>query len=210
MSEHKLKKQQPQRSERFTETIDEKVATERSTNAQPHFFLRSAVWLLSRFPLTRNRYQNWTSGRRILVGWILWIILLPIIPVVVLVLWYMRDPEGFKKSPLAKALIGITVIWAGYFGLVATNPAQLDVNGKYSPVQTQPDGEKSGSSDNINTPSNTAKDKVRDLATSKDTQGRYFENCTVAFEAGVFNIKRSNDSYRPALDRDSDGIACEK
>lgn len=191
-----------------------KIDAERQKNANPGFFLKSAVWILSRFPGTKNHYQNWTSGRRILVGWLLWLICLPIIPLVAIAIWYFNDPEGFKKSPWAKALIGLLIVWAGAFGFIATSQPQLDQNGKYSAVQTQPDGEKTNAKgadkkpDAI--PSEEATKKVKDQTTSNPTNGRQFANCTEAFEAGVFNIKRSDSSYQEKLDRDSDGIACEK
>ncbi|USB32291.1 excalibur calcium-binding domain-containing protein [Paenibacillus sp. YPG26] len=38
----------------------------------------------------------------------------------------------------------------------------------------------------------------------------YFKNCTAAKKAGYYNIKRGAPGYRKALDRDNDGIACEK
>lgn len=195
------------------ETLDEsaKISAERQKNARPGFFLRSATWLLSRFPLTKNKYQNWTSGRRILVGWVLWIICLPIIPVVAIILWWIKDPEGFKKSPWAKGLIALAIVWAGAFGIVATAPSQLDQNGKYSPVQTQADGEKGSIAEKpASVVSDSAKEKVKNQSESKASNGQEFENCTAAFEAGVFNIKRSDSSYDNKLDRDNDGIACEK
>lgn len=189
-----------------------KIVAERNKNAHAGFFLRAAVWLLSRFPLTKNRYQNWTASRRIIVGWLLWLICLPIIPVVVMAVWYTHDPEGFKKSPYAKALIGITLAWIAGFGYVASSPAQLDQNGLYSPIQTKADGETSGSiSDKPATQvSDEAKQAVKNLSTPKPSEGRKFANCTAAFEAGVFNIKRADTAYDTALDRDNDGIACER
>ncbi len=193
--------------------IDEgeaKVLAERYRNAHPGFFLRAATWLLSRFALTKNRYQNWTPTKRIIIGWLCWIIVLPIIPIVALALWYFHDPEGFKKSAWAKALIGLAVLWAGYAGVVLTNPSQADVNGKYSPVQTAPNGEVSGAATSANTASAASKAKIADQKESKATNGRQFKNCTEAFDAGVFNIKRSDASYQPKLDRDNDGIACER
>jgi hypothetical protein len=194
----------------------EKIATERDKNAHPGFFLRAAVWLLSRFPLTRNRYQNWTSGRRILVGWLLWLICLPIIPIVIMIIWFVRDPEGFKKSPWAKGLIALTVAWIAAFGFIATEPAQVDSNGKYSPIQTQADGEKvpataaeaKAKPDSVAT--EESKKKVSTQSTSKPTSGRSFANCTAAFDAGVFDIRRSDSAYQSKLDRDGDGIACER
>jgi hypothetical protein len=190
----------------------EKINKQREMNAKPGFFLRAAIWLLSRFPLTKNRYQNWTTGRRILVGWLLWFICLPIIPIVAMIIWFVHDPEGFKKSPWAKALIGLAIVWATSFGVIATSPAQIDANGKYSPIQTKPNGEKTGSTNEkpASAVSDEAKKKVEKQSTSNQSGGRKFDNCTQAFDAGVFDIKRSNKSYDNKLDRDNDGIACEK
>ena len=211
MSEHKTKKSTPVDTTDYSATTsDARVLKERDRNANPGFFLRGANWILSRFPLTRNRYQNWTASRRVLVGWLLWLVLLPIIPIAVAVIWYVRDPEGFKKSPWAKALIAVVVVWTGYFGAVATNQPVVDCNGKYSFCQTAANGEKTGTADAVNTATDEAKQKVAAQKESKDSGGKKFENCTAAFEAGVFDIKRSNASYERRLDRDNDGIACEK
>lgn len=195
-----------------TQTVDAKTQAERDKNAHPGFFLRSATWILARFPGTKNAYQNWTAGRRILVGWLLWLVCLPIVPLVAIAIWYFNDPEGFKKSPWAKALIGLLIFWAGFFGVVATSQPQLDQNGKYSPVQTTADGEKSGSVSEKpkSAATEASKQKVATETESKPTNGRKFANCTEAFDAGVFDIKRSDSAYDNALDRDNDGIACEK
>ncbi len=37
----------------------------------------------------------------------------------------------------------------------------------------------------------------------------YFPNCAAARAAGRENIRRGEPGYRPALDRDNDGVACE-
>lgn len=194
-----------------------KIEAERAKNAKPGFFLGAAIWILSRFPWTKHKYQNWTSGRRILIGWLLWLVCLPIIPAVAIAIWYFNDPEGFKKSPWSKALIALFVVWAGAFGLIATEPSQIDSNGKYSPIQTVPDGEKTVDSTGkpiVEKPeavaSQAAKEKIAKQETSNASNGRQFANCTEAFEAGVFNIKRSDPSYQNKLDRDNDGIACER
>lgn len=189
----------------------QKIESERAKIAKGGALHSGAVWLLSRFPLTKNRYQNWTKGRRILVGYLLWLICLPIIPLVAIAVWYFNDPEGFKKSPWAKALIGLFIVWLGAFGVVATEPAQIDQNGKYSPIQTSADGENDVVNDTIeSTASEDAKEKVAQQSESNDSNGRTFENCTDAFNSGVFDIRRSNDSYEQRLDRDDDGIACER
>jgi len=187
------------------------VEQERAKVAKGGFLHDGAAWLLSRFPLTKNRYQNWARGRRILIGWLLWLVLLPIIPAVAIAVWYFNDPEGFKKSPWAKALIALFVLWLGAFGLVATEPSQVDQNGKYSPIQTVPDGEtKVVNNTAESVASDEAKSKVANQKTSNASNNVTFANCTEAFEAGVFNIKRSDASYQNKLDRDNDGIACEK
>ncbi len=192
----------------------EKVAREREINAKPGFFLGAAVWILSRFPWTKHSYQNWTSGRRILIGWLLWLVCLPIIPLVAIAIWYFNDPEGFKKSPWAKALIGLFVVWLGAFGLIATEPSQIDANGKYSPIQTSANGEDASKASASDKPAAVASDeskkKVATQTASKSTGGRQFDNCTEAFDAGVFDIRRSNSAYQNKLDRDNDGIACER
>lgn len=38
---------------------------------------------------------------------------------------------------------------------------------------------------------------------------RYFRNCAAAHAAGVYSIARGAPGYRPALDADNDGLACE-
>ena len=39
--------------------------------------------------------------------------------------------------------------------------------------------------------------------------GIYYPNCDAARAAGAAPIRRGEPGYRPALDRDNDGIACE-
>lgn len=39
--------------------------------------------------------------------------------------------------------------------------------------------------------------------------GVYFANCDAARAAGAAPIHRGQPGYRPALDRDNDGVACE-
>lgn len=209
MSEHKLKaKREPTEAEIQIEAA--KIARGRAENADPGFFLGAAIWILSRFPFTRHRYQNWSPTKRIIIGWLLWLILLPIIPIVAAIIWYVNDPVGFRSSPWSRALTLLVIAWATAFGFIAMNPAQLDANGRFSPVQTLPNGEVEGKANNTNTASPAAKEAVKKQTVSKASNGRHFKNCTEAFSAGVFDIKRSDKSYQSKLDRDSDGIACEK
>ncbi|WP_433946915.1 excalibur calcium-binding domain-containing protein [Paenibacillus sp. SN-8-1] len=49
-----------------------------------------------------------------------------------------------------------------------------------------------------------------EAAAKAQSKNLYFKNCTAAKKAGYYNIKRGEPGYRKALDRDNDGIACEK
>lgn len=43
----------------------------------------------------------------------------------------------------------------------------------------------------------------------KATASEPIYSCTQAHAKGIYNIKKGDKNYRPSLDRDSDGIACE-
>ncbi len=169
-----------------------------------------AVWILSRFPGVRYKYQNWSRGKRIFIAILLYLVALPIIPIVVTIVLYVRDPEGFKKSPLLPIMAAVIAAWFGGFGWVA-NQTPITDGTPYASTKPQADGESSTTNaDPAAVPSQAAKDKIATQAKSNPTNGQKFENCTAAFEAGVFDIARNNPSYERKLDRDNDGIACEK
>jgi hypothetical protein len=169
-----------------------------------------AVWILSRFPGVRYRYQAWGTTKRVVVAILLYLVALPIIPIVLAAVWYAKDPEGFKKSPLMPVLVAVIAAWLGGFGWVA-NQTPITDGSPYASVKAQADGEANVvNADPAAEASQVSKDKIASQTTSKATNGRHFENCTAAFDAGVFDIKRNNPSYERRLDRDNDGIACEK
>ncbi len=169
-----------------------------------------AVWILSRFPGVRYRYQNWGTTRRCVVAVLLYLVALPIIPIVIAAVWYAKDPEGFKKSPLMPVLVAVIAAWLGGFGWVA-NQTPITDGTPMASVKSMADGEAATvNSDPAATASQASKDKIAKQTTSKPTNGMHFENCTAAFDAGVFDIARNNSSYERRLDRDNDGIACEK
>ncbi len=172
---------------RRVQSDDEKVTTR---GEQKGIFLRGADYLLSRLPFTKYKYQNWSHTKRIVIGYLLWLVVLPVIPLAIMVVMYVRDPEGFKKSPAFAILSVITVAWFG-LGLGYVN-TQVPVDSTDGQV------------------SNGALQHVKDKSQSEPTNGRTFENCTAAFNAGVFDIKKSDKAYEPRLDRDGDGIACER
>jgi hypothetical protein len=169
-----------------------------------------AVWILSRFPGVRYRYQAWGKTKRVVIAILLYLVALPIIPIIVAAVWYAKDPEGFKKSPLMPVLVAVIAAWLGGFGYIANQTPVTD-GSPYASVKPSADGETSTvNNDPAATASQASKDKIARQANSKATNGRQFENCTAAFDAGVFDIKRNDPSYERRLDRDNDGIACEK
>lgn len=50
---------------------------------------------------------------------------------------------------------------------------------------------------------------ARSTSSSRRSTGAY-ANCTAARAAGASNIRRGEPGYGPHLDRDDDGIACER
>lgn len=153
-------------------------------------FLRGADYLLSRLPFTKYKYQDWSRTKRIIIGYLLWLIVLPVIPLVAIIIMYIRDPKNFQKSPVFAVLSVVTVAWFG-LGLGYVN-SQVPVDSGDGQVKR------------------SSLDNVKDKTVSESTNGRTFENCTAAFDAGVFDIKRSDGAYETRLDRDGDGVACER
>ena len=153
----------------------------------------AANWLLSRLPWFKHRYLGWSKGKRILIGFLMYLIVLPVIPIVIAIVMYVRDPEGFKNSKAMYILGGVILAWLGGFGLIAAQPPQTGVN-----------------SADATSISKEAKDAIKDRKDSAQTLGRQFENCDAAFKVGVFNIAKTDPSYAATLDRDNDGVACEK
>lgn len=107
-------------------------------------------------------------------------------------------------------MTAVIALWFGGFGWVASQSPVADGTPMAS-VKTTADGEQgTTNSDPAATASQASKDKIASQTTSNATNGRQFANCTEAFDAGVFNIARNDPSYQRKLDRDNDGIACEK
>ncbi|WP_370932618.1 excalibur calcium-binding domain-containing protein [Amycolatopsis sp. cg13] len=51
---------------------------------------------------------------------------------------------------------------------------------------------------------------VEDAPEPEQPSAAYYKNCAAAKAAGVAPLHRGDPGYRPALDRDGDGIACER
>ena len=106
--------------------------------------------------------------------------------------------------------MAVIAAWLGGFGWIA-NQTPITDGSPYASVKDQADGESMVASSNpAAMASEASKEKIASQAKSNATNGRQFENCTAAFDAGVFDIMRNNPSYERRLDRDNDGIACEK
>jgi hypothetical protein len=170
-------------------------------------FERIAVFLLSRLPWFRHHYQNWGKAKRIIIGFLLYLICLPIIPIAIALVLFIRDPEGFRKSKAFPILSAIIVAWLAAFGYIATRDATPDTTNSNSTTNAS-----TGTSTTETTGTSTTGTKSNNKtgAAGNPTNGRFFENCTAAFNVGVRNIPRGDKSYRPRLDHDNDGVACEK
>ena len=193
-----------------TTARSEQVATASAVSSERVTGPAWAVWILARFPGVRYRYQSWGTTRRVVIAILLYLVALPIIPIVIAAVWYAKDPEGFKKSPLMPVLVAVIAAWLGGFGWVA-NQTPITDGTPMASVKSSADGETStANSDPAATATQASKDKIATQQKSNAANGRHFENCTAAFDAGVFDIARNNASYERRLDRDNDGIACEK
>ncbi len=172
-------------------------------------FERIAIFLLSRLPWFRHHYQNWGKAKRIIIGFLLYLICLPVIPIAIALVLFIRDPEGFRKSKWFPILSAVIVAWLGVFGYIATRPSTSDTTTNTSNTSTT--STTSTSTTTTSTKTNTTKTNTTKVgATGNPTNGRYFKNCTEAFKAGVYNIPKTDKSYRIRLDHDKDGVACEK
>ena len=190
MSEHKRKTAAAAVTGQKASAEETPESYRETKSEQKGVFLKGADYLLSRLPFTKYKYQYWSKTKRIVMGYLLWLIVLPVIPLAILVIWYVRDPEGFKKSKLMPALVMLTIAWfGGGLGYVSSQVPVDTADGKVS---------------------KSAQANVEDKTTSEPTAGRRFENCTEAFKAGVFDIPYSDPSYERRLDRDGDRVACEK
>ena len=170
--------------------------------------LRAANYLLSRLPWFKDRYESWSSTKRIVIGFLLYLIVLPIIPIVLAIILYIRDPEGFKKSKAFPILAALIVAQLAAFGIITqqtpkvTTPSNSPISASVSADKKLEASDKAAKERKKNDPTS--------VESSKPTGGKYFENCTAAFEAGVHDIPKTDKSYRDPLDGDKDGVACEK
>lgn len=72
--------------------------------------LSGSNYLLGRLPFTKNEFEHWSNTKRLLVGYVLWIVVLPIWPLVVLVvLW--KNTKLLRRGLTLTILGLIAVLW---------------------------------------------------------------------------------------------------
>ncbi len=188
--------------------------TPKAQPARRGFFNNAAVFLLSRLPWFRDRYYDWSTLRQTIIGLLLYLIVLPVIPIAIGVVMYLHDPEGFRRSKALPILGAIIVAWFGLFGLVAMQPPvepPADDSSAGNESLTLPSDKRPAADDSDSAKQQKdAEQQQRDRAESEPTLGRNFKNCSAAFKAGVHDIPKDDESYRPELDADKDGYACER
>ena len=78
-------------------------------------FLRGSNYLLGRLPFTKNEFEHWSNARKILVGYLLWLIVLPIWPLVVLAVMLVN--RTIKRKVSTYVVLGlIATLW--FWGLL--------------------------------------------------------------------------------------------
>jgi hypothetical protein len=81
-------------------------------------FLRGSNYLLGKLPITKNEFEHWSNARRIILGYLLWLVVLPIWPLVVLVVMLVNRTIKRKVSTfVVLGLIAALWFW-GLFGLL--------------------------------------------------------------------------------------------
>ena len=72
--------------------------------------LRGANYLLGRLPFTKNEFEHWSLAKRIIIGYLLWLVILPIWPfVLIAVLWVNRTIK--RKATTFIILVVVAALW---------------------------------------------------------------------------------------------------
>lgn len=72
--------------------------------------LSGSNYLLGRLPFTKNEFEHWSKLRRIVIGYALWLVVLPIWPLVVIaVLWI--NGKVTRKMLTFTVLGLVAVLW---------------------------------------------------------------------------------------------------
>lgn len=96
-----------------TQVDDVKVVSEKEG-----IVLRGANYLLGRLPFTKNEFEHWSPAKRIVVGYLLWLVVLPVWPLVVIaVLWVNHSLKRKASTFIVLGIIAALWFW-GLFGLL--------------------------------------------------------------------------------------------
>ncbi len=73
------------------------------------FILRGANYLLGKLPVTKNEFEHWPLAKRIIVGYLLWLIVLPLWPLVIMVVLLINRAIK-QRIILTYFLLGLLVV----------------------------------------------------------------------------------------------------
>lgn len=73
--------------------------------------LRGANYLLGRLPFTKNEFEHWSPAKRIIVGYLLWLVVLPIWPLVVIAVLWINHTIKQRKIVTFTLLGSVAVLW---------------------------------------------------------------------------------------------------
>ncbi|AFZ69381.1 excalibur calcium-binding domain-containing protein [Deinococcus peraridilitoris] len=95
------------------------------------------------------------------------------------------------------------------YKMVNAQVFRTDLNGTVT-VSVKPDGSYTVTAEQGLGTQKTTRTTTPAPTTPAPTTEVYFRNCAEARNAGYTNIKRGESGYRSAMDRDGDGVACER
>lgn len=73
-------------------------------------FLRGSNYLLGKLPFTKNEFEHWSKLRRIVTGYALWLVVLPIWPLVVMAILWVNGKV--TRKALTFTVLGlVAVLW---------------------------------------------------------------------------------------------------
>jgi hypothetical protein len=73
-------------------------------------FLSGSNYLLGRLPFTKNEFEHWSNTKRLLVGYLLWLLVLPVWPLVIIaVLW--SNTKLLRRGLIFTVLGALAVLW---------------------------------------------------------------------------------------------------
>lgn len=113
MAEKKIYRYTAGGSGSSTQVDDVKVVHEKEG-----MVLRGSNYLLGKLPFTKNEFEHWSKAKRIILGYVLWLLVIPVWPLVVIaVMWVNRTIKRKVSTFVVLGLIAALWFW-GLFGLL--------------------------------------------------------------------------------------------